>query len=153
MADILPGDEIRAAYWPAAVQAEDFTANDNVTSTTPIAGTPPVDVTFVAPLTGRVAVCIHGSIDNDSANDRAFITYEMYLGTSAAGTLVQAANVNFGMSSHGGINSDDMMHGNMSMVVNLTPGATYFARVVHFVEGVDGTNDVTVRRIIVFPTT
>lgn len=151
MSDILPGDEISADYWPPAVQAESFVANDNVTSTTPIAGTPAVNVTFVAPITGKVAVCVAGGIDGDSANDRGFVTYEMYLGTSAAGTLVQAARAPFGVSNYGGNNSDTMQHGNMTAQVGLTPGATYFARIVHFVEGVDGTVDIDMRRIIVFP--
>lgn len=152
MADIRPGDEISAAYWPAAVWARDSTANNDQTSLVPIAGTPAVNVTFVAPRSGRVCVCVVGGIDNDEALNRAFVSYELYLGTSAAGTLVQAARTDFGVSSPGGSVSDLMIHGNMSMVDTLTPGATYFARVVHWVEG-GTTNDIDVRAIAVFPTT
>lgn len=151
MTDIKAGDEIAAGWWPPAIRAESTTDIDNVTATTPQAGSPTVDVQFTSPLSGRVAVCIQGGIDQDSADDRLFINYEMYEGSSAAGTLVRDSRSSFGISSQGGTVSDELIQGNMTMVSGLTPGVTHFARVVHYTEGVSGTNDVTFRRIIVFP--
>lgn len=153
MTDIKAGDEISESWWPPAVMSESSTANDNITNTSaaPAAGTPAVDVTFVAPSSGRVGVAIQGGIDQDSAEDRVFITYEVYEGTSAAGTLKRAQRANHGIASPGGNASDDLVQGNLTMVQGLTPGVTHFARVVHYTEGVTGTNDVIFRRIIVFP--
>lgn len=151
MTDIRAGDEISTGWWPPAVMAEDSTDIDNVTSTVPIPGSPEVGAVFTSPLSGRVAVVIQGGIDPDSPDDRLFITYEMYRGTSAAGTLVRDARSGHGISSQGGQNGDALYHGNMSMVSELVPGVDHYARVVFFTEGVSGLNDVLDRRIIVFP--
>lgn len=151
MTDIKPGDEISKDWWPPAVMAEDGTDIDNITNTTASAGSPVVAVSFTTPSTGRVGVAIQGGIDQDSAEDRAFISFELYEGTSAAGTLKQADRGSFGISSPGGNASDELVQGNLVMIDNLTPNVAHYARVVHQTEGVTGTNDITFRRIIVFP--
>jgi hypothetical protein len=151
MADIRAGDEISAGYWPPAVMAEDGTDLDNVSSTTAIPGSPEVGVGFISPTTGRIGVCVQGGIDADSAEDRLFISYEVYEGTSASGTLVRDSRAGHGISSTGGVASDELFHGNMSMVSGLTPEVDHYARIVYWTEGVTATNDVTYRRIIVFP--
>lgn len=151
MTDIKAGDEISKDWWPPAVMAEDGTDIDNITNTSYDPGTPVVSVTFTAPASGRVAVAIQGGIDQDSAEDRATISHEIYLGTSSAGTLIQSGRSSYGVGSPGGNASDELVQGNMSMTVGLTPGSTYYAQVVHQTEGVTNTNDITFRRIIVFP--
>jgi hypothetical protein len=151
MADIRAGDEISAGWWPESVQAESSTDIDDITSGTFAPGASPVAVNFVAPLSGRVAVAVVGGIDQDSATDRAFISYAMYEGEDATGVLVRSARQGNGISSPGGNASDEMICGNMSMMSGLTPGATHYAEIQYATEGATGTNDITYRKIIVFP--
>lgn len=150
MTDIKAGDEISKDWWPPAVQAEDQTDFDNITNTSFAAGTPACSVTFTAPSTGRVAVCIQGGIDQDSASDRAFISYEVRE-DDASGAVVRSARTGFGVGSTGAPGSDELVQGNMTMVEGLTAGATYYAQTMHATEGATNTNDITFRRIIVFP--
>lgn len=150
MTDIRAGDEISKDWWPASVVDRDFTEQADISSATYVTGSPVVDVLFVAPLSGRVVVALQAGIDQDSAGNRALVSYQMYEGTSASGTLVQAPRDEYGVSSPGSAASDEMVQGNMSMVAGLTPGATHYARVVHRVDA-GTTNDVTFRELIVFP--
>ena len=147
----LAGDTIDAEWWPPSVEADDGTTISNITSTAYITGSPVVSVTFTAPNSGRVGVCIGGGMVEQSAGSRVWISYELYLGTSSAGTLIHAGVDVRGVNSNGDTTaSGDQTHGNMSMEENLTPGSTYYAQVVYKVSG--GTlNDITRRRIIVIP--
>lgn len=150
MPDIGIGDQISTAWWPAAKEQEEST-DQVITSATYIPGTPVCDLTFIASRTGRIGVCVAGNWIQASAQNRVFISYEVYLGTSAAGTLVRSARDSFGVSDNGSTaGSLEQGHGNMTMVEGLTEGATYFARVVHRTEA-GTTSTVTHRRIIVFP--
>ena len=152
MPDILIGDQISTAWWPAAVENDQPADISNVTSTVFIPGATTCDVTFTASRTGRAGVCIAANWIQQSAGERMFFAYEVYLGTSAAGTLVRSARSGFGVSDAGStLGSLEQGWGNMTMVEGLTPGATYFARLVFMTEGAGGTNDITHRRIIVFP--
>lgn len=149
MPDTFAGDEITRDHWPAAKIARNLVAIDDISNTAFAAGTT-CELTFVAPSSGRVAVVVQGGIDQDSAGNRAFITYELYLGDSAGGTLIVAAKEANGISSNGGPASSDLICGNLTMVAGLTPGATHFARMMHRTEG-GATNDITFRKLIVFP--
>lgn len=147
----LSGEQISAGYWPESVQDDDGTTISNITSTTFITGSPVVSVTFTAPKTGRVGVCIGGGLVEQAAGSRVWITYELYLGTSSSGTLIHAGVEPRGVNTSGDTTaSGDQTLGNMSMEENLTPGATYYAQVVHRTSG-GATNDITRRRIIVIP--
>ena len=145
------GDQIDASWWPASVQSDDGTTISNISSTTYIAGSPVVSVTFTAPNSGRVGVCIGAGLVEQASALRVWVSYELYLGTDATGTLIHGGIDARGANSTGdATNSGEQVHGNMSMEENLTPGATYYAQVVHRVSG-GTTNDVTRRRIIVIP--
>lgn len=145
------GDQISAGYWPESVQSDDGTTISNITSTSYITGSPVVSVTFTAPKTGRVGVCIGGGLVEQAAGNRTWISYELYLGSSASGTLIHAGIDVRGVNTSGDATaSGDQTLGNMSMEENLTPGATYYAQVVYKVTG-GSTNDITRRRIIVIP--
>jgi hypothetical protein len=150
MPEIQAGDEIHSDWWPAAVENDDTTNFLDITSTSYTAGSPECSVLFEAPRSGRVAVCIAAGLQNQDAGDRVFLSWECYLGTSASGTLVQSAVDTHGVSTSGGPSSLEGTWANMVMLQGLTPGATYFARTMHRVDG-GTTNDVHQRRIIVFP--
>lgn len=151
--EIKPGDEISSAWWPESVEASDATQISNITSTSFTPGSPEVGVQFTSARTGRAAVCVSAGMFEQSAGDRLFVSFEVYEGEDATGTLVASANVGFGISTHGDTTaggSSEMVHGNMAMVENLTPGVTHYARMVHAVDG-GTTNDVRQRRITVIP--
>ena len=147
----MSGEQIQAGYWPESVQDDDGTSITNISSTSYITGTPVVSVTFKAPRTGRVGVCIGGGLVEQAAGSRVWISYELYLGTSSGGTLIHAGIDVRGVNTTGDATaSGDQTLGNMSMEERLTPGATYYAQVVYKVSG-GATNDITRRRIIVIP--
>jgi hypothetical protein len=151
---IKPGDVISKDWWPPAVKAEDFTNNNNITSTTWVVGSPEVGVTFTAPSSGRVCVCLHALATQQAAGDRVFVEYRIYLGTSTSGTLFQTNDSFNGISSSGSTSgTSEFSKGHMSLVEGLTPGSTYYAVIGHLIEGAGTTSDVNGRRIIVFPTT
>lgn len=153
MAEIQAGDLIASAWWPESVESEDATLNANITSTAFIAGTPEVGVGFTSPSSGRVAVCVAAAFMEQSAGDRVLVSFEVYQGTSAAGTLKRSARSIFGVSSNGDTTAAGGLehgHGNMIMVDNLTAGVAHYARLVHAVDA-GTTNDVTRRRITVVP--
>lgn len=150
MTDTQAGDEITRQHWPPAVVARDLTDQANITSTAYAPGSPAVELTFIAPTSGRVCVYVQGTLDGDDAGNRVFLSYEMYEGTSSSGTLVQAARDSYGISTPGNAASNDLICGNLSMVAGLTPGATHYARAMHRTEG-GTTNDVGFRELGVFP--
>lgn len=154
MADIEAGDLISATWWPESVQAEELTDILDVTSTVFIAGTPACSTTFVAPMSGRVGVVVSAEMRNsDTGGNRINVTFELRLGTTAAGTLIVAADIVRGVGTTGDTTASQfMIHGNMTMLQNLTPGSTYFIRTMHKVDG-GTTNDIGARRLVVIPLT
>lgn len=152
MTDIYAGDEITVANWPVSVSSQDSTAISNITSTTAIPGSPEVGMTFTAPPSGRIGLIVAADMRNqDTAGNRVFVTAEVYEGTSASGTLIQAGEAVRGVSTSGDTSASQFqLHGNMSMVEGLTSGATHYARVVYFVAG-GTTNDIQYRRVTVVP--
>lgn len=153
MADIEAGDLIETAWWPESVSVQENTDQLNVTSTSSIAGTPECSVTFIAPMSGRVGVVVAAEMRNDdTAGNRLFVQFEIRL-TNSSGAVHTAASVFRGVSTTGDTTASQFMtHGNMSMVEDLTPGATYFIRTMHRVDG-GTTNDIGHRRLVVIPLT
>ena len=153
MADIDAGDLIESAWWPESVTVQENTDQLNVTSTTSIAGSPECSTTFVAGMSGRAGVCVGAEIRNDdTAGNRLFVQFEIRL-TNSSGAIHTAAVVTRGVSTTGDTTASQfMVFGNMTMVEGLTPGATYFIRTMHRVDG-GTTNDIGHRRLVVIPLT
>lgn len=150
---IRAGDQIEADWWPESVEASDATQISNITSATFIVGSPELGVTFVAPRSGRVGVCLSAGMFEQSAGDRLFLSFAVHEGTSTAGTQVRSPRTAFGISTSGDPTaggSGEMVHGNMSMVENLTPRSTYYAVTMIAVDA-GTTNDIRQRRITVIP--
>lgn len=151
--EIKAGDQISTEYWPAAVQDDDGTTISNITNTTYAAGSPEVGVAFVAPKSGRVGIAVCGGMREDSAGNRIFMTYELFEGEDNTGVQVLAPAAIHGISTPGNTTaSGDQTLGSLEMKQGLTPGTTYYARIMYQTEG-GTTNDITRRRIIVFPLT
>lgn len=151
MADMAPGGEISANWWPDSVRVAEGTDQLNITSTSFIAGSPECSTTFVAPLSGRVLVSVTGELRNDdTAGNRVFLSFEVRVGSSAGALNTSAQNFRSVGTSGDTTASAPMIHGNIFMVENLTPRTTYFIRTMHQVTG-GTTNDVLYRRLCVIP--
>lgn len=151
MAEIQAGDEIDARWWPDSVTVQENTDQLNQTSTSAIAGTPECSVTFIAPLSGRVQVTVAAEMRNDdTAGNRIFVGFEIRL-TDSSGAIHTGYLVGRSVSTTGDTTASQFMtHGNLVMVDNLTPKATYFIRTMHAVTG-GTTNDIGHRRLCVIP--
>lgn len=152
MSDIRSGDVIATDWWPRSRRVFEGTDQLNITSTSFTAGSPECSVTFSAPNSGRVGVVVAAEMRNDdTGGNRVFVTYELYLGSSSAGTLVRSAQEENGVSTTGDTTASEyMIFANLDMVDGLTPEATYFIRAMHRVAG-GTTNDIGFRRLVVFP--
>lgn len=151
MADIEAGDLIEAAWWPESVTVTENTDQLDVSSTSFIAGTPECSTTFVAPMSGRVGVAVAAEMRNDSTGgSRMIVTYEIRL-TNVSGAVHTAALLQRGTTTTGDTTASQyMVHGNMTMVEDLTAGATYFIRTMHRVDS-GAVNDIGHRRLVVIP--
>lgn len=153
MTDFKTGDRLSTEWWPESVEDADSTVISNITSTTFIPGSPECGTTFTAARSGRAAVCVSGGMTEAAAGSQLYVSFQVYLGTSSSGTLVRSAREPFGVSTTGDTTaggSSEMCWGNMTMLQGLTPGETYYARIVYRVES-GSTNDLRERRITVFP--
>lgn len=151
MTDLLAGAKVKAADRPTAVTATDTTAINNITSTTYIPGSPEVGTTFVAPTSGRVVLTVGGGFRDDTAGtNRVHIAPEVYLGTGSAGSSFLTADVTTrGVGSVGATNFH--YRSRTTLLTGLTPGSTYYARIVYKVSG-GTTSDIAARDITVVPT-
>lgn len=149
--EVKAGDQITTSWWPPAVQAESSTDILDISNTSFAAGSPEVGVVFKAPETGRVGIAVSGGMREDSAGNRVFMTYELFLGSSSSGTQLLAPSAIHGISTTGCTTASlDQAVGALEMRQGLTPGATHYARIMYNTEG-GTTNDITHRRIVVFP--
>lgn len=154
MTDVLAGQKIQAATWPATVESLDNTTNANLTNTAFATGTPVVDLTFVASTTGRALVTVTSGLRDNSSTNRIVTTFELYLGTSAAGTLVigsSGSTLQYECTQPGQANNY-MYVSRTTLVDSLTPGATYYARHMNKVSG-GTTADISLRALTVRPAT
>ncbi|MEU6781502.1 hypothetical protein ABZ912_20040 [Nonomuraea angiospora] len=150
MPDILVGTPIQAADRPASVWASDATANNNIGSTSYIAGTPQVSVTFVAPTSGAVLLSVGVAGADNGGTNRIHLSPEVRV-TDVAGAVVLAADVtNRGVGLPGEA-SANTHRSRTTLLTGLTAGTTYFARTMHKVSA-GLTADIAVREITVVPT-
>ncbi len=153
MSDLGAGTEVLALDFPPAVWASDSTAINNPTNTAYAAGTPEVGTTFMAPTSGRVLLGVGGGIGNSATADRIFLAPQVFQGTSAAGTeVLSPTTVGRGLSSENA--SSGFHYGSRETVLTgLTPGTTYYVRVMHAVATDAGaqTADIACRQVLVAP--
>lgn len=150
MPDILVGTPIQAADRPASVWASDATANTNISSTSYIAGTPQVSVTFVAPTSGAVLLSVGVAGADNGGTNRIHLSPEVRV-TDVSGAVVLAADVtNRGVGLPGEA-SANTHRSRTTLLTGLTAGTTYFARTIHKVSA-GTTADIAVREITVIPT-
>lgn len=146
------GTVVKALDFVPAVQSFNNTGINNLTNTTYAVGTPEVAVRFMAPSSGRVAVCLSAGTRNNGANaDRVFVSYRILEGDPADGNLIQSDEVKRGLSNPATQADNNQYHGHVTMVDGLTPGTYYYAQVRHRTTLGSGTADIPHRCILVFP--
>lgn len=128
----LAGQRIKALDFTPAVGMTDTTAHLNLT-TTPAVGSPEVGVAFVAPTSGKIALTISASVADSSGNNIAgILDFQLYLGTSAAGTLVLSSSIiNRLILQAGDVTNESQEASRTSFIAGLAAGADYYVRTRH----------------------
>lgn len=146
------GQRILATDFTAAVTASEGTDHLNIT-TTLTAGSPACDLTFVAPTSGKALVIIGARIRDDGNQSTPIIDSQLYLGTSAGGTLVyDTGNENRRIEIITDNSTRTQNHTKSWLATGLTPGSTYYVRIMHAVGAGGGTTaDILNRTITVVP--
>lgn len=150
MTNTLVAAPISAADFPPAMWASDATANSNISSTTFIAGTPTVSVTFTAPTSGAVLLSVGVAGSDNGGTNRIHLAPEVRVGT-VAGSVALAADVTSRGVGLPGESAANVHRSRTTLLTGLTPGTVYFARTMHKVSG-GATADIAVREIVVTPT-
>lgn len=146
------GRPVKALDFPRAQQVFQTVTVPNVSSTSFVVGNPEVAVRFLAPSTGRVAVCVGAGTSNNGANaDRLFVTYQILAGDPADNIVHQSAETKRGLSNPATQADAAQYHGHVTMVDGLTPGEYYYAQVVHRTSLGSSTADIAHRHIAVWP--
>lgn len=155
MTDILCGQKVKGGDFPPTKFAEDDTVITDISTTSSIAGSPVVSVTFVAPTSGRVFITVGGGQRNNAANaDRVSMGWGLYEGTSSAGVLVTGPSAFRSYTGMGLIGAGDYQYGERCYLQEgLTPGTTYYCEHLYVKLGAGGTTgDISSRTILVEPT-
>lgn len=145
------GSVVRGQDAPATAWAQDDLSQLNLTNTIYIPGTPEVGVTFTAPSSGRVSITVGGGArDNGGNGDRVFVAPQVFRGPTSDGTEVLVPSVV--VRGYGSVPATEYAHGSRtSLLQNLIPGETYYARVMFATALGSGTADISCREISVIP--
>lgn len=150
MPDLLAGTTVLAQDTPSLVEAEAAENEDNISSTTPIPGTAgQCTLTFIAPTTGRVQFLIYLAGRGGSSNEELRLGVEVRQNDVNGAVVASAANPDDAVGTSTPTTQRISAHRTVS---SLTPGATYFARTMHWVSG-GSTADIFHRRLTVTPAT
>lgn len=155
MPDLADGTIVRGADLPPTVADSDETSIVQISATTYTVGAPEVGVVFVAPTSGRVRLTVGGGERDSAGVDRVFLSPQVFRGTDATGVEVLAPSVtNRGLGSCAA--TKEFQYGSRtSLLEGLTPGVTYYARVMYTISPGGATPagqaDVGARDIVVIP--
>lgn len=146
------GSNVRGQDAPATAWAQDDLSQLNLSNTIYIPGTPEVGVTFTAPTSGRVILTVGGGArDNGGNGDRVFIVPQVFRGPSTGGTEHLAPSVV--VRGYASVPATEYAHGSRTTLLqNLIPGETYYARIMFATAAGSGTADISCREISVTPT-
>jgi hypothetical protein len=144
------GSRVKALDFGTPGTASDATAHNNVT-TTPVAGSPTVSVTFLAPTSGMAMIVIGMRCQDDAGSNTVYLDYEVR-NNNVSGSVVFATGAverRLDLPGSGAVTFQPNAS-KVSIVTGLTPGNTYFVRTMHSA-AVTGSADVLMRRLDVIP--
>jgi hypothetical protein len=137
--------------FPKTRAAGDATAISNISSTTYATGSPIVSLLFTAPTSGRVRFITSLAGQDNSGDNRIFLSPQVFTGMDATGVEIVAPSVASAVSSMGEASAFSVWE-RCSFLDGLTPGSTYYVRLMHRVTG-GSTCDIAFRGLIVVPLT
>lgn len=147
----MAGMRIKAVDFSEAKTKSDTNAQNDQTSTSFIAGSPEVGETFVPPTSGMVEIVIGGRVQDNGGTSRGLLQFEVYEGTSAAGTpIITAPNTQYELAIRGVGTAGTESSSRSRIVEGLAPGVDHYARVVHAVSA-GTTVDFAARTIDIIP--
>ncbi len=121
------GNTIASADTPRTVYSRDLSQLTNLSNSMQI-GTPEIGVRFVAPSTGRVLITVGGGA-RDATNDGRIFFAPQVLADNLVDEVLAAAVAIYGYGTPGS-NSDYVFGSRTGLLSGLTPGRTYYARVM-----------------------
>lgn len=128
--------------------------DENTTSTSFVAGTSPLGVTFVAPPSGAVVISMRGYIAQNINGQASIMSYAIRAGGSiGSGSVFSAANSDRALVCGRSVNASSpaLLQASITDGFNgLTPGATYNVRCEFSVTATGGM-DVFYRQLLVVP--
>lgn len=155
MTDFANGRRIYGSDLPPAETYIDDSLILNFDTTTYTVGSPEVGTTFVAPLSGRVRLTVGGGLRDSAGVDRLFLSPQVFEGIDDTGTEILAPSVT--VRGFGSCPNTTAFHyaSRTSLLEGLTPGRTYYARVMYAVNAGGatpaGATDIAAREIVVVP--
>ncbi|MGW0587469.1 hypothetical protein [Streptosporangium sp. NPDC002607] len=147
------GQTVKALDFPPPKWSQDITAIANPANTSYIAGSPAVELTFVAPTSGRVLIIVGGGMGNSAGADRISLSPEVRVGTSSGAVVLVPGVTSRGWGSDN-CSSGHTYGSRESVLEGLTPGVVYYAVVKYVVQVPDAgttTADIACRDITVVP--
>jgi len=148
MPDLLAGTLVKALDFPPSQYDAEDTLQTGVSSTSYTAPTNACSVTFTAPTSGRVKLIVGGGFRDTSGDDQGFITAEIRENNVSGAIVLGASAYRNGYISEPEA-SDYLYHSRITLVEGLTPGQTYFARILIKVDG--GAADLRSKNLAVIP--
>jgi hypothetical protein len=150
------GDAISALDAPPTQHAFSGVTQENISSAMFVPGSPEVSCTFVAPTSGRVLVAVGGGLRDNGGTNRVHLGLELREDDASGALLMQAAAARNSWTN-ASTNTANYQYGSRILLLPLdadgfatalTPGATYFARAMHSING-GSTGDITFRDLTV----
>ncbi|MFY1688183.1 Gp37-like protein [Plantactinospora sp. WMMB782] len=136
------------------IEVESWAEFNGLANTAPAAGTTPVNITFVAPPSGKVYVTVSGNVRQSINGNQTVLSCDVRAGTTpGAGTAVITADYRRGIVTNAGVVSAGPAYAAGSrrfLVSGLTPGASYTAQTYHWVTPA-GTGQVYARSLSIEP--
>lgn len=130
------GRTVRALDAPPVAGNADDTSVLNVSNTDYEAPDPEVSVTFVAPTSGAVLIVIGGGLRDSGGTNRIMIAPEVRQSPDAAGTVVMRPVTSRNAWTNASVNTSSYQYGSrVKPITGLTPGETYFVRLMIAVNG------------------
>ena len=149
MPDITAGSTVKAQDFPPSQTSLDTTIQDDVSSTSYIAGSPELGVTFEGPTSGKVVVIVSAGA-RTAADQVVLVSFQIFEDNSS-GTEIVAPSADQAFRVYSS-NAGKYASGSYTtMVTGLTAGQTYYARTMHRVDGGSTNNDIRHREISVYP--
>lgn len=150
MPDYLAGTLVKALDFPPSQYANEDTLQSDINVSGYTAPTNACSVTFTAPTSGRVKLIV-GAGARDNTNDaQIFVTAEIREDNVSGSIVLGASAYRNGYISEPEA-SDYLYHSRVTLVDGLTPGQTYFARILINDDGASNTGDLRSKNLAVVP--